>query len=88
MKVNEAIKYKGRYDSSFKTKLNKWLQTFAEYVEAGHFDDDSDSEEASQPAEFDADSVREDRNVDMANVAESEDLDGSMGQDGAGQRAS
>eukprot|EP00644_Phytophthora_capsici_P011248 jgi/Phyca11/16207/fgenesh1_pg.PHYCAscaffold_18_\ len=64
-----------RYGSSFKTKVNKWLQTFTEYVEAGHFDDDSDSEEASQQAEFDADSVREDSNVDMVSVAESEDLD-------------
>ncbi|KAF4146210.1 hypothetical protein GN958_ATG04685, partial [Phytophthora infestans] len=64
-----------RYGSVFKTKVNKWLQTFTEYVEAGHFDNDSDSEEASQEAEFDVDFVHEDSNVDMVSAAESEELD-------------
>ncbi|OWY90841.1 Copia type Polyprotein [Phytophthora megakarya] len=66
VKVNETIKYKDRYETAFKTKVNKWLRTFDEFFEDGDFDDsDSDSEEASQQAECDAESVRDDSNVAM-----------------------
>ncbi|POM61258.1 Retrotransposon nucleocapsid protein [Phytophthora palmivora] len=76
VKVNESIKYKDRYGSTFKTKVNKWLQTFTEFVKGGYFDgEENDSEGSSQHAECDADSVREDSNVDMVSVAESEELD-------------
>ncbi|OWY91551.1 Copia type Polyprotein, partial [Phytophthora megakarya] len=76
VKVNETIKYKDRYGTAFKTKVNKWLQTFDEFFEDGDFDDsDSDSEEASQQAECDAESVRDDSNVEMVSVAGSGHLD-------------
>ncbi|KAF4143350.1 hypothetical protein GN958_ATG07416 [Phytophthora infestans] len=48
---------------------------FTEYVEAVHFDDDSDREEAPQQTEFDVDSVREASSLDMVCDAESIELD-------------
>ncbi|OWY92783.1 LOW QUALITY PROTEIN: Integrase, catalytic core protein [Phytophthora megakarya] len=73
VKVNETIKYKDRYGSEFKTKVNKWLQTCDEYIRDGDFDDvESDSEE-SQRAECDENSVRDDSNVEMQSAAASAD---------------
>ncbi|KAG6623897.1 Integrase catalytic core protein [Phytophthora cinnamomi] len=73
VKVNEAIKYKDRYDSGFKTKVNRWLQTFDEFLRDGDFDDAESDSEASQRAECDAESVRDDSSVEMQSVAASID---------------
>ncbi|KAG6612762.1 Integrase, catalytic core protein [Phytophthora cinnamomi] len=47
VKVNEVIKFKDRYDSGFKTKVNRWLQTFDEFLRDGDFDDAESDSEAS-----------------------------------------
>ncbi|KAE9182202.1 hypothetical protein PF004_g24314 [Phytophthora fragariae] len=75
VKINEQIKYKDRYQKGFKMKVDKWLQTFDEFVVHGELDNlvDEDNDEddtSSQQAECDNDSVRSDQpsNVVMEDV--------------------
>ncbi|KAE9224944.1 hypothetical protein PF004_g12068 [Phytophthora fragariae] len=79
VKINEQIKYKDRYQKGFKMKVNKWLQTFDEFVVHGDLDNlvdednDEDNDEddtSSQQAGCDNDSVRSDQqsNVVMEDV--------------------
>ncbi|OWY93344.1 Integrase, catalytic core protein, partial [Phytophthora megakarya] len=58
--INESIKYKDRYESGFKVKVDKWLRTFQEFFEDGELDDLSCEEEDndSQLAECDGESER------------------------------
>ncbi|POM59370.1 Integrase catalytic core protein [Phytophthora palmivora] len=52
------------------------IDTFDEFIRDGDLDDDGSDSEASQRAECDADSVRDDSNVEMQSVAASaDDLD-------------
>ena len=45
VKINEAVKYKDRFDSGYTAKVRRWLQTLSEYAEEGAFND-SISEES------------------------------------------
>ncbi|GMF43837.1 unnamed protein product [Phytophthora fragariaefolia] len=62
VKINEAIKYKDRHESGYKGKVNKWLQTFNEFINEGEFDDfaaaDHDGDDSSHQADYDAESER------------------------------
>ncbi|GMF25209.1 unnamed protein product [Phytophthora fragariaefolia] len=83
VKINEQIKYKDRYQKGFKMKVDKWLQTFDEFVVHGELDNlvDEDNDEgndeddtSSQQAECDNDSVRGETQ-EGGSVAESEYAD-------------
>ncbi|KAG2767162.1 hypothetical protein PC116_g18238 [Phytophthora cactorum] len=54
------MKYNHRYESGYKTKVNRWLQTFSEFVEEGEFDDFAvnEDDDSSQHAECDVESER------------------------------
>ena len=44
VKINEAIKYKDRFDRGYTSKVRRWLQTLSEYAEEGAFNDSSSEE--------------------------------------------
>eukprot|EP00644_Phytophthora_capsici_P001273 jgi/Phyca11/14870/fgenesh1_pg.PHYCAscaffold_10_\ len=67
--------FKDRYGSEFKTKVNKWLQTFDAYVRDGDFDDAETESVESQRAEGDANSVQDNSDVEMQSAASADDLD-------------
>ncbi|CAI5717219.1 unnamed protein product [Peronospora farinosa] len=76
VKINELVKYKDRYESSYPTKVKKWLHTLNESLEEGELvayaDDDQDS--ASQRAEYDIESEqRVCSNVEMVSSKSSLD---------------
>lgn len=79
VKIND--KYKDRHESGYKGKVNKWLQTFNEFINEGEFDDfaadDHDGDDSSHQADCDAESERcASSNIDMEvieSVAGSED---------------
>ncbi|KAG6958235.1 hypothetical protein JG687_00009509 [Phytophthora cactorum] len=77
VRINEQIKYSDRYEKGFKMKVDKWLQTFNEFIEYGEpenlVDDDEEDDASSQQAECDDNSVRDDSNVEMESVAASEE---------------
>ncbi|ETP14067.1 hypothetical protein F441_10965, partial [Phytophthora nicotianae CJ01A1] len=58
VKINEKIKYCDRYSKGFRMKVDKWLQTFNEFIEHGELDNLVDDDVSSQDAECDAESVR------------------------------
>ncbi|TDH73147.1 uncharacterized protein CCR75_003023 [Bremia lactucae] len=53
--INELVKYKDRYESSYMTKVKKWLHTFNGSLEEGKLVAyaDSDQDSACQLAEYD-----------------------------------
>ncbi|CAI5701243.1 unnamed protein product [Peronospora effusa] len=73
---SKQVKYKDRYESSYPTKVKKWLHTLNESLEEGELvayaDDDQDS--ASQLAEYDIESEqRVCSNVEMVSAKSSLD---------------
>ncbi|GMF47884.1 unnamed protein product [Phytophthora fragariaefolia] len=73
VKINEAIKYKDRHESGYKGKVNKWLQTFNEFINEGEFDNfaavDHDGDDSSHQADCDAESERcASSNIDMEDI--------------------
>ncbi|KAJ8537304.1 hypothetical protein ON010_g13293 [Phytophthora cinnamomi] len=89
VEINEAIRYKDRVECGYRTKVNRWLQTFNEFIEKGGFDDfangdddnlaNSDDDDSSQQVVCDVDSeCGEVTNVEMENV---ELVDGSNDYD-------
>ncbi|GMF51740.1 unnamed protein product [Phytophthora fragariaefolia] len=89
VEINEAIKYKDRVERGYRIKVNRWLQTFNEFIEEGEFDDfengeednlaNSDDDDSSQQVDCDVDSeCVEVTDVEMENgesVGESNDYD-------------
>ncbi|POM64022.1 Integrase catalytic core protein [Phytophthora palmivora] len=75
VKVNEGIKYKDRYNNGFTVKVEKWLQTFQEFLDDGDIDGLSNdfSDDDSQLAECDAESERSHIESDI--VMESADME-------------
>ncbi|POM59956.1 Copiatype Polyprotein [Phytophthora palmivora] len=59
VKINENIKYKDRYGSAFKSKVDKWLHTFDEYIYNGAIDDndEGDNDHLSEHADCDDESA-------------------------------
>ncbi|GMF61978.1 unnamed protein product [Phytophthora fragariaefolia] len=88
VKINEAIKYKDRHESGYKGMVNKWLQTFNEFMNEGEFDDftadDHDGDDPSHQADCDAESERcASSNIDMENI---ESVAGSEDENAHGVR--
>ncbi|GMF35188.1 unnamed protein product [Phytophthora fragariaefolia] len=87
VEINEAIKYKDRVERGYRIKVNRWLQTFNEFIEEGEIDDfengdddnlaNSDDDDSSQQVNCDVDSkCVEVTDVEMENgesVGESND---------------
>ncbi|KAJ8544544.1 hypothetical protein ON010_g11724 [Phytophthora cinnamomi] len=81
VEINEAIKYKARFKRGYRTKVNRWLQTFNEFIEEDEFDDftNDDDDDSSQQVECGVDSeCGEATNVEMEDV---ESVDGSNDYD-------